>query len=261
MEQITLKKQRVLKCKKTIAMLSLISLICTFLSCITYFVDYDKIYYNRYKLVIEFPNILNLLSITIALAPCILLVLYIFKFHGEFKAAGIIPLIFGLIAIQALYNSVKNIFLGYSFNFFIFIDLILDIVIIVAFTIAVINAMNGFSNKALLIIPIAIGLIVEIILNIDIFEEIKWYFQEELYIYIFTRLADVVGSITLYIALLLFGIYNRTYDAFSVFTKKEKNAKELSPEQSLRILKYKLDNGIITEEEYKKERQEIISTL
>ena len=72
----------------------------------------------------------------------------------------------------------------------------------------------------------------------------------------------IIGASSLYITLLLFGLKNEIPPVISISPKKEKTrAKEMSPEEELKVLKYKLEFGIITEEEYKAKGAEIISKL
>ena len=91
---------------------------------------------------------------------------------------------------------------------------------------------------------------------------IEWYLEEGLYLYLFTWPICVLGTIAFYIALLLFALKNRIPAIISASPEKEKkNAEKMNPEQALRVLKDKLDFGMITEEEYQAQRAEIISKL
>ena len=107
-----------------------------------------------------------------------------------------------------------------------------------------------------------VGLLVEFWSIIDLFQSIEWYLEDELYLYLFTWPISILGTIALYVSLLLFGLKNRIPAIISVSPEKEKkNAEKMTPEQSLRLLKEKLDLGMITEEEYKAQRTEIINNL
>jgi uncharacterized membrane protein len=255
-------KQRALRYKTPIIILALLALVFTVLSCITYFVYYHWEYNNChgfYELTVSFPGVFDLLSFFIRIAPYVLLVIYLLKFHNEFKATVLVPVIFGLIAFEPLYYFVENLIYGYGIYFR---DLIFDIPLIVAFALATINALKGFSKKAFLIIAIVVGLLVEFWSIIDLFQSIERYFEDELYLFLFTWSIGILGTIALYVSLLLFGLKNRIPAIISVSPEKEKkNAEKMTPEQSLRLLKEKLDLGMITEEEYKAQRTEIINNL
>ena len=134
--------------------------------------------------------------------------------------------------------------------------------IIVAFGLATFSALKGFNKKVFLIIAMVVGLLVEALSILNIFNAIEWYLEEGLYLYLFTWHIGVLGTIAFYIALLLFALKNRIPAIISASPEKEKkNAEKMNPEQALRVLKDKLDFGMITEEEYQAQRAEIISKL
>ena len=65
-----------------------------------------------------------------------------------------------------------------------------------------------------------------------------------------------------FLRMILFGLNNRIPALVSLSPEKERQKTEkMTPKQSLRFLKYKLDLGMITEEEYQAQRAEIISKL
>lgn len=261
MNQKTLEKQRTLKYKKLILLLSIISLIFTVLGCTTYFLDYIGHFRNNdilYELAFHFPSVFELISFLLYIAPCVLFLLYIIKFYNELKAAAIIPLIFGLIAVTPLTFYIREIIL-YKHNIYLG-NLRYDIPIIVTFSLAAISALKGFSKKIFLIIAIMAGLIVEFAVTINMFKNISWFIENGLYYSIFTRSSYIIGTITFYIALLLFDLNNRIPALLSMSPEKESSGKT-DPEQALRLLKDKLDFGMITEEEYQAQRAEIISKL
>ena len=69
---------------------------------------------------------------------------------------------------------------------------------------------------------------------------------------------SILGQISFYLSLFLFAINNRIPTIMIASPEREK---KMSPEQSLQLLKDKLDFGMITEEEYQAQRAEIISKL
>ena len=75
-----------------------------------------------------------------------------------------------------------------------------------------------------------------------------------MYLCLFT---EPLGKIALYIALLLFGLNNKIPAILSPSSETEIT----NPEQALELLKDKLDLNMITKEEYKTKRAEIISKL
>lgn len=75
------------------------------------------------------------------------------------------------------------------------------------------------------------------------------------FIELLPRFASIIASITLYAALLFFGVKNRIPAILSGSPEKE------TPEQALRLLKDELDLGNITDEEYAAQRSKIINEL
>lgn len=262
MNQTILEKQRTIRCKTPIVLLSIVSLVFTALSCITYFVNYHWEYNDGnsyYEMEVGFPSVFELISLLLSVAPYILFVLYILKFHKEFKATILVPITLGLIAFNYLFYYIESAIFGYDIYFR---DLIFDIVIIVAFGLATFGALKGFNKKVFLIIAMVVGLLVEVLSILNIFNAIEWYLEDGLYLYLFTWTIGVLGTIAFYIAILLFALKNRIPAIISTLPEKEKkNAEKMNPEQALRVLKDKLDFGMITEEEYQAQRAEIISKL
>lgn len=262
MNQVILEKQRTLRFKTPIILLSLASLMFTILSCITYFVNYEWEYSDGnsfYELTVGFPSFFELFYLILSIAPYILFFIYLLKFHNEFKATVLVPVIFGLIAITSLYYCIESLIYGYSFYL---IDIIHHLLIIPTFALATINALKGFSKNIFLIIAIVAGLIVEFMSIINLFQAISWYLEKELYLYLFTWPISILGTITFYVSLLLFGLKKTIPAILSVSSEKENtNVEKMSPEQALRLLKDKLDLGMISEEEYQTQRAEIISKL
>lgn len=77
-------------------------------------------------------------------------------------------------------------------------------------------------------------------------------------IYIFV-LIGYIGSIIFYVALFMFYLIPPV--VYIPLEKEKEFAKKISPEQSLKLLKNKLDLGLITNEEYQIQRAEIIKKL
>ena len=89
-----------------------------------------------------------------------------------------------------------------------------------------------------------------------------YYIENSMYLYAFTSHLSIIGSTLLYISLLLFGVKNKIPSIIVLSPEKERaRAEKMNPEQALKLLKDKLDFGMITEEEYQAQRAEIISKL
>ena len=217
MDNINVKKNTSLKCGLVIKILSIIALICGALGCLSYFFTY----YSISKLVFYFPSFQRFISFLLTLAPFVLFVLYVFKFHNKLKTTILVPITFGLIAFEPIYSFICYWFIDrpYYEQSINFKGLIFDIPIIAAFVLACVNALKGFSKKIFIIIAIAVGLIYELLAVIDSPLIIEWYLEQKLYLGAFTWFISIFGTITLYIALLLFGLKNRTPVILSVSPK------------------------------------------
>lgn len=254
---------RKIKCNSPITILGFISLICTVFSCITYFLYYDYNYVkggnSYYELAFDFPSIISILFLLLDLAPCVLLLLYIMKFHGQYKGTVLYPIVCGLIAGYPLLSTILNVVRGYGLYWQ---DILISLAIIVPFTLLTINATKGLNKKVYTIVATSIGLVLQLLYVISIFNSMDWYIEYEMYLYLFTNPMGIIGTAALYIALLLFGLNNRIPALVSLSPEKERQKTEkMTPEQSLRFLKDKLDLGMITEEEYQAQRADIISKL
>lgn len=257
-----LDKSKTLKCKTPITIFSLISLVCILLSRITYFVTYTGDYVDGewvYESIVRFPTLFEILFLLADIVPCILLVLYILKFHKEFKAKIFMPIIFGAFVFSGLLIIAKSIVYRFPYDIMSYIIYLAQIIV---FSLATISALKGFSKKLFPVISLCVGLVIEAYFALNFFKNISWYIEDSMFLYLFTNPMGRIGFISLFIALLLFVLNNKILPILTVSPEKEKkNAKKMNPEQALRLLKDKLDLGMITEEEYQTQRAEIISKL
>lgn len=243
------------KLKTPIIILSIVALVFRIINSITYFVDYDYIKYGEYEINTVFPPFVSLISLIIGLAPIVLFLVYIFKFHKDFKAAICVPIVFGLIAFNPIYNIISNLIMGYGFYFEYLISS-------APFVLAIISALKGFSKKSLTIIAFSVSFIICVFSIISMFLNIGYYLSNELYIILIPSLCGILGTISFYISLFLFAMNNRIPTLLTFSSEHEnKNPEKMSPEQSLKLIKDKLDCGIISEEEYQAQRADIISKL
>lgn len=233
--------------KTPIIILSFVALIFSIISSIAYFVTYNYISYGEHEMNIAFPSVDSLISLIIELAPIVLFLIYILKFHEKFKATILMPVVFGLIAFAPIFSMIANLIAGYGFYFS---NLIANLLIIVPFVLATISALKGLSKESFTIIAFVIYFLVCANSIIAMFSNIGYYLRSELYFYLITYACSVLETILFYLSLFLFAMNNRIP---AILT--------LSPEQTLRLLKDKLDFGMITEEEYQAQRADIISKL
>lgn len=171
--------------------------------------------------------------------PCALFSAYLFLFHNNVKWSKktviIVPIVFGLIALKPILEM----------------DLLGIIFVTIPFAFATFNALKGFSNSIYLYIAIGLGVVFEIFIFSRYLS--YWLNTEIVLVAIMNRL----GTIAFYVSLLLFGLKNKIPPIISTKPKFDIT----DPEDNLKLLKEKLDLGIITEEEYHTQRTEIINNL
>ena len=130
----------------------------------------------------------------------------------------------------------------------------------ISFIVVLLDALKGMTNKKLITIVMLIGIVSEIPHILMFFSNLGWYISDQRYLYLFTVPMSILGYIGFYISLLLFGVKNKI-PALIMSSSVKKADGKISPEQSLKLLKDKLELGMITEEEYQVQRAEIISKL
>ena len=225
-------KNRIMQ--KPIIVLSWASLVLIALSCIMYFVFFDF-----YGFLVNFIRMLFLLP------PYILFTIYLTKFYKELKYPVMLPVTIGLLALYPLVSFIFP-FVGRGS--------IVNLLFIISSILAIISTLKGISKKLYIIVAMSLGILREIA-AIEMI--IGWYGAGS---HLFPCVCEILGSISIYVALLLFGIKNKI-PTILVGTYRKKNDEKYSPEQSLKLLKDKLELGMITEEEYQTQRAEIISKL
>lgn len=192
------------------------------------------------------------------LVPPVLVMLYVLRLHKSTKAKFVMSLIFALIAATPVCYSIvfglDSLIHGVN-NF-----RTLFAVTVIAFLLATISVAKGFSEK-ILAIAITAGLLVEcanLIFNVPI---IKGFLYDDSHMRLIALLwlFEPLGRITLYVAFLLFSLKGKRVSDFVL--PPDKAIEDMSPEQALKALKEKFEQGVISEEEYSAKRAEIINKL
>ena len=173
---ISIKRTPSLKCGSAIKLLSIIALVCTVLSRISYFFCYVSEKINGEwvsELTFRFPHFTSLISLLISIAPFILFVIYIFRFHNELKATVLIPIIFGLFPLEIL---ISFLFGGGSYGIWSYSRwLIIDLLIFGSCVLAVVSALKGFNKKLFIIIPMSLCLLYNALSIISVFSIMEYY--------------------------------------------------------------------------------------
>ena len=243
-----------LKLKTPIFILTLVALIFRVILSIDSFLFYPFDFGS--------PNVWILIYSIFALAPIVLFLIYILKFHQKLTASILVPIVFGLIAIESIFILIiDSILYGFDFTSLAFSSL----VFIIPFVLATICALNGLTKKTLIIVAFSVVFLPCSIEMFELLRNIPYYFEGNFNFYYnnpIVNLCETLGPIAFYVSLFLFAMKNRIPSILVLSPKQEKKREAtLSPEQALILLKDKRDFGIITEEEYQAQRAEIISKL
>ena len=260
MQTTLYERRRKLHAQTPIIMLVTISLILNIICSLDYFITYSywsggdwEIYFALFDYDTE-EAVLMLLSYALSVAPIILFAIYIFKFYQKYQASFLIPIILSLIAFSPVFSIITNMILGYGF--FSISELLFTLIIRIPFTIAAISTIKGFSKK-IYVIAILSGLLCISASFFNCIRSAEEYITDGPYFLWLTWFFNIIGSFAQYIAMLLFVLKNN----MSLMTENAKINDKMSPEQSLLFLKEQLELGMIAEEDYQAQRNDIISKL
>ena len=242
----TIANKRPLNKAKIIMLLTAIAVIGTVLNGLTYFMSWG----SRDGLSFYFPDGMTLLWFVAYLAPCLLFALYIYSYHSKFKAATLISLALGVVAISPILSFIDAFRYEYALSAF---ELILYLAAIASFLLAAFSSTKGIINKPFLIAAVVTGVLMEV----TYLENVSWYLEDDIYLFAVATIIGFIGQVSFYAAILLFGLYN----SLPVKELPSATTNEVPVEQALRLLKDKYAAGMISEEEYLAQRNDIISKL
>ncbi len=230
--------------KTLVMVLSVISVVCTVLSLV-----------RRYSIFLVFNNkvitfYLPSLLLTLALIICARILFFIFalKFHSQAKAAVLYPITCGLLAATYLLSGM----LGRGID-------IVDTVVAISFILLTIGSLKGLVNKAYIIIAAVIGISA---IAYSIFSLYTYYYDYYSSLDLIFEFASIIGHIALFAGLLIFGLSNEIPPILKPSLAKQiKQLKEMPPDKALELLNELFNQGKLTEEEYRSQRADIISTI
>lgn len=262
MDRAVFSNEPTLKCKTPILILAIISLVATVIGCSEVFVVYETgSVYTNIPIVwrFHFPNVFTLLATLLRVAACVLLVMYAAGYYKK-KSGILLPISLGAVAASWLFEiMVGLIFFGVSPVFSVFY-----ILLAASFGIMTFFAFKGITKKdsKIFVIMSSVSGFMQVALGVySIFLSIDFYLRQVPF-FLVTNIAFIIGLATLYTAFLIHGLNNSFPAIIGASASETHTVVEVyDPEQELLALKQKLDLGIITEEEYQKQRNEIINRL
>ena len=268
MEKQETKKTVPLKAGWAIKILAILGLLFIAIYCSIY-QDHD----GNFIFLLNF-NFRQIFFNLIHLIPGILFIVYIFKAYKNLRASILMPIVFGLIVVQRIYDIVMWFVDGFielryidlsmnmawfGIEYFVYlVSFRFYCIVTICFILAIICALKGFNNKYLIIILLSLSLLC---LVFDMFGARNYMRFFGVSFCFFNVFSYYIGQILLCIAFLLFGVKNRIKPVLK--PKKAENIKinTQNTGKALKELKNMLDFGLITEEEYQAQRAEIIKKL
>jgi len=250
------------RCKKPVVILSLVALGAYILYCISCCFSYNM----DHILVFRLPSLLDTLFLLIALASYVLLVLSVLRFHGKPYTPILYTVIYASFILSGAWNLGNFIYLnviqfGQSLlGYYILRELIIAVIRIASIVIALLGALKGFSNKILVILPFVFLFLFDLYFVTNYARSIIANSHTVMLYYNFSALVKYIAEILLHIALFLFALLNKLPPLLRG-KEADRITRNLPPEQALALLQEKFELGILTEEEYKRQRAEIIDKL
>lgn len=279
MSIISTSEEHKLKCRTPIAVLSIISLICTAINCIRYFLYYELIengssfLESTFELTTNFPSLKNTFYMFLEIIPIILFVFYILKLYRNTKSSVIVSAVFGIMAFYETLSLTSTVYdyivtLPKETNGVVY-DFPIEYCVekcfcIVFFILAIISALRDFKRKKVFILiasSIAIVLSMQSAL-ISFNFSIDYFLRTKQYLYFVTNPASFIADITLGLALFIFALKNNIPAVIKKSVSKSiADTAATRTEQELKALVERRKAGLITAEEYAVQRAAIINRL
>ena len=256
---------------------AVLSLICTALSYMGDFIHISKngiyFFWDFYGGVEYWIKSLmqpgNLIPVFLTYLPVVLLALYGFLFMGKPASKFVLPAIMlSAAAIPAYYlffhilNNWLNIyFLGIQIHLST-MYFILYFLTAAAFTVGALLTFYKPLRKLVLIAVPAVAILFELIMFAGYFEDIEFLLDQGLYTYLLSWPLATLALNLLYIGLILLGLTDG--DPQVAVVTADGSAADLSglpPEPALKSLDKQYEKGVITFEESKAKRLEIIQKI
>ncbi len=258
-----------LKCGPAIQLLSITALICRVLGSVSYFFGIN---YKVYELEFEFPPFPSFMEMLFGLVPYVIFILYIFKYRNKLRANILVPIVFGSMAFSYSYSMLltyienRNYYQRHDLEDALFDFLgehIISLLLLISSVLMLIGSLKGFKNKVFTIISMVSflypGIWYIFYTYYNLLDGFNWESISEATVDLSRNILKI-AFLVFWITLFLFALTNRIPPVISG-AKPQNSLGTMSPEQELRILKNKFDCGIITEEEYRAQRAEIIVKL
>jgi uncharacterized membrane protein len=209
------------------------------------------IYYLMYYTGVAYFAVKNLIYAVLYLAPFVLMVIYLFKFHKEGKADAFLPIIFGFLAVPRFLNLFGGLD-KYS--------ALVNALIVLALVIALFGSIKRFYNRWLVIVPVALCLLVELLTFVS---EVSYIFKVLQYgyppLYILLQVVFYLSKLLFLIAIILFYFNGANVESAPKTAVEEKDLTDV--ENELLLLREEFESGLITDEEYSEKKSALLERL
>lgn len=216
-----------------------------------------------YDFIFISPTLSTWVEMILALLFCVFMVLYVYKKRSDLGASILLPA--GIVALasqyalQCLIVVVKYI-KAKALNA-IWIPILFDLLPCVLLVLVVTELLkNGVVRKPLLWITVILVIFLSILpFIVYINTDYHWYTNKTaVNLYGLLTVVWSIGNILAYFSLLLILLKGRVP---AIIPAVKNNTEGISCEQQLRMLKDRFELGLISEEEYQKEKEKIIDLL
>ena len=255
---------------------AVLSLICTALSYMGDFIQINQsgihFFWDLYKVEHWIESLIqprNLIPVFLTYLPVVLLALYGFLFMGKPASKFVLPAIMLSAAAIPAYNLFFHILSNWLHIYFLGIEIhlstmgfILHFLTAAALTVGALLTFYKPLRKLVLIAVPAVAILFELIMFTGNFEAFEFFWGFGRYTYLLTWPLATLAVNLLYIGLILLGLTDGDPQVAVIAADgSAADLNSLPPEQALKALDKQYEKGVITFEEYKAKRLEIIQKI
>ena len=212
MNQMYAEPQNNFKGRKAVAILTLVALFCTVISCFTYFISVGMSD-EGIDFVGHTPGAIELIEMIWNLLPVVLFTIYIFVFQSKGAASVLVNIIFSIIAISPIITIVEYVTHNYTFTAEVVVGFI---VIATSFGLAAGFAQNVRYRRIFMLIATGIGIVDRIAACYDYAEFLDYLkiilgkdYVEYYYITHNMEALVIIGAVLLFVAMFIYGLNSK----------------------------------------------------
>lgn len=274
---------KTIKRKALISGLSLFAFVCMLCNLVQFFIAYRYNGNYSYNVCFNYPQTtLAWILIVWLIAPYFLMMLYGTKGQHKPNSKLLLTVIFALAgSYRIVYHlhmmELRNLPFDRYFDYIASGEILFMILYVLTFGAAIFGLYKMPNNKWLQLAPAICGFLYLIASTENIADTVELYFNTGMDLSFYLWLAGFIGNLLFYLVLCLNAPTARPKRVYAPAAAMpyandqtapianeptvQMGEVNLPPEKALEVLYNKLELGIITPEEYRKQRQEIIDNL